>query len=361
MGTTLAGTRTDRAKLGLAVPLLAAPMIGLVALLWSASHRIAKPDISIFQAIESNDYEAVRAHVLTGTPVNAVNPYGHTPLFVAISDRRQDMVRFLIDHGASVNAETSGSLSPLYEAAGQGNLDLVKELLDKGAKADETYLHGQTALMAAANSGNFDVVKLLLDRGAKADTETDNGGGSPLCNAVLSGNIRVVKLLLDHGANIKATANKGETPLHFAATRGDVPIAELLLSRGASADTRDDVGIIPLATSLLKGTDGMTRLLMSHTTRFNVVDTIKGSDLLHYAVLGHAATDIVKTLLAKGCDPNLINRDGETPLSIAYDQGDKPMAAALEQSGGRLPLRYLIRQALKPPQTGPRGKFADTE
>src|SRR5438128_1111938 len=82
-------------RLGRAHLLLALPCFGLLGLLWVASHRITKPEISIFQAIEEGDMGAVRAHLQTGTSINSVNPQGHSPLFMAIYDKKPRIVQFL--------------------------------------------------------------------------------------------------------------------------------------------------------------------------------------------------------------------------------------------------------------------------
>lgn len=350
-----------REKVGLAHVLLILPLLGMLGLICVASHRVAKPDISIFEAIDEGNYSAVRDHILTGTSINSVNQSGHTPLFVAINDRKPQIVQLLLKNGASATAENKGQLTPLYEAAGQGNLDLIRQLLAKGARADEVYVNGTTALQAAANSNNLQAVELLLQGGAKVNAVSDNNGGSALCNAVIRGNLPITKLLLKNGADVKLKGPLGRTPLHFAASSGDVRLVRLLLDHGAVADARDKDNLIPLAYSLEKGDSVISRLLLTKTKDVTVVRPANRYNLLHYAVLGHCDTGIIKDLVDRGCDANESNDFGDTPLTLAYDQNNEGLIKVLSANGARVPLSYLIRIALSPPPTRSKGGFTSVE
>lgn len=340
---------SERGRLSPAYVILILPVLGFLALLWVASHRIAKPDISIFQAIDEGNYGAVQAHLLTGTSVNSVNQNGHTPLFEAISEKKPQIVQLLLDNGASVQAENHTFVTPLYEAAGQGNLDLVQQLLNKGAKADEIYVNGATALHAAAAAHNLDIVKLLLDRGAPVNAVADHDGGTPLCNAVISDNISITELLLSRGADVSLKGPLGRTPLHFAANSGDLRMVQLLLDHGASPDALDKIDVIPLTCSLEKGDNRISHLLLPKTKDVSVVQATNDYNLLHYAVFGRCDVGIVKELVRRGVDPSARNSEGDTPLMMAYDQNSTDLVNVLSSAGARIPLSYLIRHALYPP------------
>ena len=342
-----------RIKFGPALLLLIVPFLAFLGLLWVASHRIAKPNISLFQAVEEGDYGAVQDHILTGTSVNAVNQTGHTPLYVAITNRKPDIVKLLLSSGASVNAENKGQLTPLYVAAGEGNLELVQELLNKGARADEVYINGATALQAAANTNNADLVKLLLARGAKVNVSEENQGGTALCDATTNGNLAISNLLLAHGADVHLTGAMKRTPLHFAASSRNVQLVQTLLNRGASADAVDMVNIIPLSCSLERGDNASSRLLLAKTKNLAVVQTNNGYNLLHHAVLGRVDIGIIKELVRRGVDVNFRDNAGETPTTIAYEQNDQKVIDVLGAAGGRVPLRYLIQHAINPPVPKP--------
>ena len=351
-----------RVKLGPAHLLLVLPLLGFLGLLWVASHKVARPDISIFQAIEEGDYGAVQAHILTGTSINAVNQIGHTPLYTAISNRRPQIVDLLLSNGASVNAENRGQLTPLYEAAGEGKLDLVQELLDKGARADEVYVNGTTALQAASNTKNVSLIELLISRGAKVNVKEENQGGTALCNAATNGNYAICKVLLAHGADVHLTGALKATPLHFAASSGNVRLVEMLLDHGASADAPDMSNVLPLTCSLEKGDNAVSRILLPRTKDVKVVQSSNNFGLLHYAVLSHIDIDIIKELVRRGADVNLHNYTGETPMTLAYEQNDQNVIDVLGAAGGRVPANYLIQRDLFPPlpKTG-KGGFTGVE
>ena len=74
------------------------------------------PDISIHNATEKGNIEAVKQHLAAGTDVNTKNSIGMTPLHVAASDSHKEIADLLIAGGANVNGKTSRGSTPLEMA-----------------------------------------------------------------------------------------------------------------------------------------------------------------------------------------------------------------------------------------------------
>ena len=68
------------------------------------------PDISIHEAANEGNIEAVKQHLAAGTNVNAKSRNGKTPLLSAATNGQKEIAELLIAEGADVNAEVaSGS------------------------------------------------------------------------------------------------------------------------------------------------------------------------------------------------------------------------------------------------------------
>ena len=105
------------------------------------------PDISIFEAAEAGDIEAVKKAIAAGTDVNAKDKDGWTPLHPASYEGHQEIVELLIAKGADVNARVE--LGPQQ---------------------------GMTPLDSANNSGRTVIVSLLRKHGGKTKKELEAAG-----------------------------------------------------------------------------------------------------------------------------------------------------------------------------------------
>jgi len=77
------------------------------------------PDISIHEATERGDIEAVKQAIADGANVNAQNGGGPAPLHLAAHKGQKEITELLIDKGADVNARNNVGASPLALANGE--------------------------------------------------------------------------------------------------------------------------------------------------------------------------------------------------------------------------------------------------
>jgi len=129
----------------------------------------------------------------------------------------------------------------------------------------------------------------------------------------------------------------------------DVEMAGHLVALGASINHIDvpDEKWTALALALRDGRVEIAKMLLDSGAKAIAKDS-SGNTPLHYAMhpLGYdhipqePILDLVAALLAKGADPRLKNRDGDSPLSMAK-QGDLPEVVAMFQQAN-------IQSAAKP-------------
>jgi uncharacterized protein len=212
--------------------ILSLPVLGIGSFLYVSSHKVVKPNISVLQAVDANDVDAIDAHAKTGTDLNNLDANGHSALYRAIDDEQFETGVKLIECGANPNAERAGLETPLMRAASKGNAQTVRALLTAGAKANEQLDNGMTALYAATMNGQPEVASLLVDAGANPNPKVTPNVTSPLCVASWRGDSESVRILLRAGANMSAQGCGHETPLQLASSRGHHEVVDLLSNFG---------------------------------------------------------------------------------------------------------------------------------
>jgi ankyrin repeat protein len=321
-----------------------------------------------------------------------------TPLVYAISQQKTDVATLLIEKGADVNRR-GGGIVPLAEAAKSGLLPLVKLLLGKGAntngddnttqpihsaalmgfneiikllleqedpaKIDAKDESGRTALHHAAVGGFLETVKLLLDKGADIKI-VDTDQASILHEAARGDKTEVVAELLDRGADIEAMDDNKRRPLHRACDYGGTETVKLLLDRGALHDEDDRWFSTPLmlainsnykeiSRALLqkgadprhKNSDGDTPMhraawngsiaLMEMLTKDGEVSVDIPSENDETPLFrAYFYRDAARWLLDHGANPNVVSKDGTTPLMFMARKKDDKVAKLLLERGANV-------------------------
>ena len=160
------------------------------------------PDISIHDAVEKGNIEAVKYHLTAGTKV----------------DLRDDGVTLL------------------QMTAGEGQKEIAELLIAKGADVNAMTPDGLTALFAAILGPHKEMAELLIEAGVNID-ESNNGSQTPLHKAAFEGRDEIVNMLIQNGANVNPAVQSsgsfnGMTPLDFALTKGKSSTADLLRKHG---------------------------------------------------------------------------------------------------------------------------------
>ena len=196
----------------------------------------------------------------------------------------------------------------LHAAAATGGLGALNRLLaDPGARAglDRRDRHGRTPLMVAIYGGHAPAVAALIKAGADLNA-LDRQRYDALTIAAVAGNLKIVRLLLKAGAKSGQTTSPYDgTALIATAHLGHVAITKALIAAGAPLDHVNNLGWTALIEAIVLG-DG-----------------------------GRRHTAIVTALVKAGANPNIADRQGVRPLTLARRRGYTKIAAILEKTGAR--------------------------
>lgn len=284
------------------------------------------------QAIVQPNSSAAEALIKAGADPNSRDNHARTPLHAAVNAYgvgKLELIRLLLAKGADPNARDDSGASPLDEAVWRGSVEKSVLLLDAGAKIDipETKT-GATPLNEAAFKGHVAVVELLLARGADASIK-DRTGFSPAENAIRQHHPEVAVVLLAHDKD-RRLANR---LLEDAVRRDQADTVQMLLDAGAAIDARFASGSTALYEAALKGDDAMVSLLVSRGANVNAREITSGTTPL-YAAAAFGREEAVATLLLWGADPNLLSKDGISPLHAAESNRYRTIAERIRNAGG---------------------------
>jgi len=275
------------------------------------------PDISIHEAAENGNIEAVKEHLAAGTDVEAWDDVNEqTPLHLAAFGGRKEIVELLISKGADVNSRTMWNpkhktgWTPLLYAVDHGHKEVAELLIAKGADVNAKVDVGGTPLHFAAALDHKEIVELLIAEGADvngksrretpldtafqfghketADLLRKHGGTTgeeikAVLDAAKTGNIESIKQYLASGADVNAEVGDGLTLLFIPAFGGHTEITELIIAEGADVNAKDKIGMTPLHGAVVLDRKETVELLIANGAAVNA-KTVKRETPLDWAV-----------------------------------------------------------------------------
>ncbi len=313
-----------------------------------------------------NDLDAVKLLIGTGANAKTANRYGATPLSEAAVLGNAAMIDALLNAGADPKTLASpDGQTVLMTAARAGNLDAVKALLSRGAdvNARETY-RGQTALMWAAAEHHPEVVKALLEHGAdwkvlSLDRETRmpklsaassitpvaRGGLTALSFAAREGDIESAQAMIQAGCDINQVDADGTSALVIGLMNQRYTFAKFLLDKGADPNVTD-----------VNGRAALYAAIDARNEDYSAMPARKGDDPM-------PSLDIVKALLDRGANTNtpltrnLPGRSGMDSGDTTLDEGTTPLMRAA-RAGDAAVMRLLLAKGANPKLTTRDGNTA---
>jgi len=280
-----------------------------------------------------------------------------------------DVLRQLVtEHPALLDLRSNDEdhLALLHEAARDGNQNQVRMLLELGADPAERagewidddvpeggyYDPGLTAMMMAARAGHTGIVKLLIEHGASVGDQGQRGETAVLFAAVAC-DADTLNMLMANGAatdvvcHMKAYDDElgwhyAGTPMHAAADCGWPESARCLLGHGAQVDYRlFPCGRTPLMYASARGNNAVIDTLLRAGADPSLRETLPAYSYdrdftpLHYAARNGDA-ESVRLLLEAGSDSDTVETTtGDTPRSIARDEGHRVIVAMLKDYSHR--------------------------
>ncbi len=299
-----------------------------------------------------DDLETADLLIRAGANVNAANDYGVTPLWLACTNGSGAMVEKLLKAGANPNAALARTgATPLMRCARTGNVAAVKSIVFHEARVNtQEILRGQNALMWAVAAKHPDAVQLLIEHGADVHARSKSGF-TPLLFAAQQGDIDSARILLAAGADVNESTPLDGSALVVASSSGHEAFAMFLLDKGANPNAADAYGITALHYTVQKGLapasgveynrsfrpppptmPELAKALLAHGANPNAkilkdfpfhsrsplperMSLVDATPFLLAAVSADA--DIMRTLAAKGADPQMAAKGNITPLMAA--------------------------------------------
>lgn len=243
---------------------------------------------------------------------------GHTALQAASQNGHVEVIKILLRNKADVEIEDKDGDRAVHHAAFGDEPGVMEQLARAGADLNARNKRRQTALHIAVNKGHAGVVTTLLDLECHPSLQ-DSEGDTPLHDSISKKRDDMLTLLLDHSADITLTNNNGFNALHHAALRGNPSAMRILLMklpRPWIVDEKKDDGYTALHLAALNNHVEVAELLV-HQGRANMnLQNVNLQTALHLAV-ERQHTQIVRLLVREGCDLNIPDKDGDTPLHEA--------------------------------------------
>jgi ankyrin repeat protein len=296
---------------------------------------------ALLYASRNGCYDCVEALIGAGADVNVPTPEGVTPLMVALDNDHNDVAKLLLGRGANPHISDWWGRTALYitidrkESAGGGRGGAG----GRGAGARGGGGRGGSATSRGSGPAvsSMDIVNTLLASDVDPDPELNmhrpsrggnsgrfgeeqlNTGTTPLFRATQGGDMEVIRALLAKGANPNINA-MGFTPFLLAAGvdpngRGggalNTTLLDLMIEHGADVNAQ------------VTGTRTYSMRISYHPPPDQ-----EGATALHVAVQA-GRTDLVRYLLDKGANPELVDANGKKPIDLVGAEG------AAGDGGGR--------------------------
>ncbi|SFE72796.1 Ankyrin repeat-containing protein [Paenibacillus catalpae] len=163
---------------------------------------------------------------------------------------------------------------------------------------------------------------------------------SDLFQAAQSGDAAKVKEMISAHPQLANTENQdGLTPLGYAAHFGHAEVVREMLELGAdvNAVSHSRVSFIPSNTALHAAIAGersleVIKLLLAHGADTTILDS-NGHTCLHSAAFHDDNLEMIQLLMEHGADVHSAADGGDTPLSLAIQQGNENVASLLREYG----------------------------
>lgn len=193
----------------------------------------------------------------------------------------------------------------LHEAAAKGDVAEIERLIKEGEKPNIQDSKSRTPLHVAVYMKQHAAARALLKLGADPN-RLDNDRYDIVTIAAVGNDIEMLKIALDGGASAKTVTSRYDgTALIAAAHLGRAEAVKLLIAAKAPLNHVNNLGLTALMEAIVLGNGDAN----------------------------HTAT--VRALVEAGCDVNVADRQGTTPLQHARRRGYVEMARILENAGGQ--------------------------
>jgi len=193
------------------------------------------------------------------------------------------------------------------------------------------------AMLEAAARGDVEALKGLIAAGASLES-ANAAGETPLLLAVKNNHLPAAAFLIDAGSNINAQATNKDSPWLLAGALGRTEMLRLMIPKGPDFTLRNRFGGNALIPACERAHVETVKLLLTTKIDVNHVNNLGWTCLLEIVILGDGGArhvEVAKLVLAAGADPNIVDKDGVSPLGHARGKRQTEIAQLIEAAGGR--------------------------
>ena len=324
----------------------------------------------LFDAVEGGDIDIVKEILNNIDDIDIVDKNNESALFYAILKDNQTIAQHLIDYGLDVNILNKDRRNVLFKAIllGDFHLDTIDMLIDSGIDLNIKDMSGKTILdeilkiisiideedpdkykltdyrYVNAEYNYLKLTTILIDAGLMVDRR-DNFGKTPLFYEVDKQNTKNINFLISSGADINAEDKDGKTLLFQECIKGfsNISMIDFLIEKGIDINHKDkDERTIleDLCEMVLIEENDIrvpSRKFLDIRENGNYIKLLKriigrkpklnlprnnGRTIL-FDIINYNNLDLIKLFLHNGADTNVIDNDGNSPLSLMIDNGLK--------------------------------------
>lgn len=287
------------------------------------------------------DLETVKKHIDAGNDATAFNANGFdATTFALLSKTNNETIKFLLSlKGNEIDKRTHDSRIYLHWASMGGDFENIKTLLEMGSAVDAKDSRGSTPLIFAAASGltNSKIYELFAQHGVKLENEVNPQGANLLLLAApFYKDLSEANFLIKNGIDLKSTDNNGNGIFNYASRRGNIQLLKELIEQDVDFKTLSKNGENAFIFAS-QGTRGFSnsieiyQFLQELGLNPNVV-TKDGTTPLHRIAATKAKPEILNLFLEAGVNPDQADAEGNTPVLNASSRGDIDNLVLLSKS-----------------------------
>lgn len=316
----------------------------------------------LFDAVDGGNVNIVKEVINNIDDINLLDENGQTVLFPSVLKDDTEVAQTLVLNGIDLNILDENGQNALFNTVikGTNNIELLTLLIRKGINLnivdnENKNILDEVLYILKLQKGNLKelegkyhfikedtqylkLVSLMIEYGFYID-KFDDEGNTTLSKEVGNKDYKNIEFLITSGANINVRDEKGKTLLYTEIMKGhsNLKMISYLIKNGADIENRDNQEktifdyliekIVKSDSSILEEDDDEKNYLVLFKKLLPLkpkLDRVKlnGRTIL-FEVVNYNHFELVRILLNYGMNPNLIDKEGNTPLSILVEEGLK--------------------------------------